>query len=470
MDLLIKSVLENLMRNEAPSYRSLEVAGERDPAQAARALLQAASLDGLAASRSSWVPALMISARPGRGAARLYELAQAYTKRTGEVLDPGRMPGLVPILGASEPLGRLLVDHPEWADDLVGDPPPPPDLAGSAASFAAIREAQSRGMLSAVARELLGCPLETSLAELTGLADVCLKTALGCASEATGVSAPAMFALGQLAGGELGLSPAVDLVFVDGAIQGGKRGTDRARQIDRLILHLRRELEADSELGALYQLDFSERPNGVVAGGVAAALDYFANDAAAGERRLVERIRPLVADPALARKMIQGFEQRSGRVKLERVVQDELAYKRERAASVAADDLIRGEAGVCDLEAIVHVEWVASSGRRNPEGGRSILASLYALNSAATGASDSTLQLADAYSWLRRAEHSLQLMTRNSPYCFPNDPEGQLVLARCMGYREPEAQRARERLLKDRQIVQQAVENQFEKSLIQQLR
>ena len=63
LDSLISSVLESLMRHEAPSLRSLEIAGEQDPSGAARALLQAASLEELAASRASWVPALMVSAR-----------------------------------------------------------------------------------------------------------------------------------------------------------------------------------------------------------------------------------------------------------------------------------------------------------------------------------------------------------------------------------------------------------------------
>ncbi len=186
LDSLVKSVLESLMRNECPSYRALEIAGEPDPAGAARALLQASGLEELAASRGSWVPALLVSARPGQGSTRLYQLALAYTKATGENLDPASMPALAPVLGASEQLGQMLVDNPDWVDDLVGDPPAPPYLGGPAASFSAIREARSRGMLSAVSRELLGCPLETSLAEFTGLADACLETSLHCASTATG--------------------------------------------------------------------------------------------------------------------------------------------------------------------------------------------------------------------------------------------------------------------------------------------
>ena len=81
-------------------------------------------------------------------------------------------------------------------------------------------------------------------------------------------------------------------------------------------------------------------------------------------------------------------------------------------------------------------------------------------------ASEASAELADAYSWLRRAEHSMQLVDSGSSRCIPADPQGQIVLARCMGYREPEASRARERLLADRQQIQQEVQDQFEKCLL----
>ncbi len=464
MDSLISSVLESLMRHEAPSLRSLEIAGEQDPSGAARALLQAASLEELAASRASWVPALMVSARPGLGASRLYELAQAYTKQTGEHLDPARMPALALVLGSSERMGRLLVDNPEWADDLVGDPPAPPDLCGSAPSFEAVRESQSRGMMSAVARELIGCPLETTFAELTGLAEVCLETALQCASAETGVVAPAMFALGQFGGCELGLSPEVDLLFID--LRDGELCAERRAQVDLLLDHLQRELTATCGRGASYQVDFSQRPNGVVALGIGAALDYFSGEAPLAERRLFERIRPLQADPTLAEELLCGLAQGSGSAGLQGLIDDELKDRAERAAKQAKDDLIRGNGGIRDIEAIVHIQRAAAAEPLKSGEGRSILSTLYQLGASGVMASEASAELADAYSWLRRAEHSMQLVDSGSSRCIPADPQGQIVLARCMGYREPEASRARERLLADRQQIQQEVQDQFEKCLL----
>lgn len=492
LDSLINSVLECLMRHEAPPLRSLELAGEQDPGHAARALLQAASLRELAASRASWVPALMVSARPGLGATRLYQLARAYTKATGEKLDPARMPALAPILGSSERMGQLLVDNPEWADDLVGDPPAAPDLSSSAANFDAVREAQSRGMLSIVARELVGCPLETTFAELTGLAEACLATALQCASVETGVVAPAMFALGQFGGCELGLSPAIDLLFIDpapltlaepdvaldgsgvvagrvpGGKHGGKQGGERRSEIETLLAVLQRELDAARSREASYRWSGSQRPRGVVEFSVDSALEYFGHCASPYERRLFERIRPLQPDSALAQALLSGLAKRVDPARVRSVVDDELAYRAERADTQHSDHLIQGVGGVSDLEAIVRVHSAAAGSEKpSTQMGRTLLDTLHQL--AASGAMDSaaSARLADAYAWLRRAEHSTQLVDSGSSRCFPGDPQGQIMLARCMGYREPEANRARERLLEDRQEIRQQVQDQFEKCLLE---
>lgn len=70
-------------------------------------------------------------------------------------------------------------------------------------------------------------------------------------------------------------------------------------------------------------------------------------------------------------------------------------------------------------------------------------------------------ELTEAYLWLRRAEHSLQLM-HGSTSRIPSDPEGQAALARCMGYREPDASVACDRWAHDRQDAHDQIEKQFD--------
>lgn len=116
MDSLIGLLLESLLRDEAPAPQLLEAAGERFPVAASKAFLAASQRKELARCRASWIPALLAAPYPGLGAVNLTALASAYAEQEGCELDPTRTPGLAPILGASEQLGRYLVANPSWAD------------------------------------------------------------------------------------------------------------------------------------------------------------------------------------------------------------------------------------------------------------------------------------------------------------------------------------------------------------------
>ncbi len=69
--------------------------------------------------------------------------------------------------------------------------------------------------------------------------------------------------------------------------------------------------------------------------------------------------------------------------------------------------------------------------------------------------------LADAYRWLRRAEHAVQLPEERQTHRFPRGAREQLELARRMGYREGEGRRARDRLLEDWTNVRAEVRSHF---------
>ena len=464
MDTLIRSVLESVLRSEAPPLRALEVVGESQPVRAAEALLAAGSLPELAASRSSWVPALMVSARPGRGAQLLAELALNYHEVTQHRLDPARMRSLALVLGSSELMAQLLLANPEWADDLEGDPPDPPDLSGSAPSWSAIRESKSRGLLVAVARELLGCPLEVSLAELSGLADACLETALHCASADTGIEAPALFALGQLGGNEIGISPKVDLLLIDrDSKKEGSLNLDRKAELELFANYFRRMLEEEDAFGPLYRLELGYRPEGLLAGQVSDARRQLRKCRSAMERRLMLRVRGIAGPSDIIEDFLSGFNSRIPRSQMTLVAEESSREWREWRAASSPADLLTGTGGIREVEAIVHIHWARfAEDAIGDWGQRTILDGLYELRECGFISEDAGARLADAYSWLRRAEHSLQLVGTDSPRDFPEHPGGALALARCMGYREPDARIARSRLLRDRQEVKEEVEVQFD--------
>lgn len=464
MDTLIQSVLECVLRNEAPPLRALEVVGESDPALAADALLAAASLPELAASRSSWVPALMVSPQPGRGALLLTELARNYYAATQHRLDPARMRSLALVVGSSELMGQLLLANPEWADDLEGDPPAPPDLSGSALSWGAIREAKFRGLLVAVARELLGCPLQVALAEFSGLADACLETAVECASAETGIEAPALFALGQLGGSEIGISPEVDLLMVDRDSENNFRtGCDRAAELERFVGCFKSNLEQTEPFGPMYRFDLGDRPYGLIAGQVSEARDRLRSPCSGIERQRLLRVRGIAGPGDVIEAFLGRFTSGAAKSQMALIAEESARDSRNWHGASSSADLVTGAGGIREVEAIVYMHWArVADAAIGSWGQRTILDGLYELRECGFLEEESGARLADAYSWLRRAEHSLQLVGTQSPREFPDHPGGQIALARCMGYREPEARVARDRLLRDRQEVLEEVELQFD--------
>jgi glutamine synthetase adenylyltransferase len=69
--------------------------------------------------------------------------------------------------------------------------------------------------------------------------------------------------------------------------------------------------------------------------------------------------------------------------------------------------------------------------------------------------------LSDAYLWLRRAEHALQLVEERQTARFPRDRGAQVALARRMGYTEPSGARACDRMLDDWTNVRTEVRSRF---------
>jgi glutamate-ammonia-ligase adenylyltransferase len=70
--------------------------------------------------------------------------------------------------------------------------------------------------------------------------------------------------------------------------------------------------------------------------------------------------------------------------------------------------------------------------------------------------------LTACYTWLRRAEHALQLAEEQQTARLPREAPAQIALARRMGYADPDAQAAQARLLEDWSATRAEVRAHFE--------
>ncbi len=466
---VLDAALEALERG-SPSAPLLAALGDPEPERSADALARAVCAPDLSATRAEWLPELLRSARPGFGAAALCDLAPRYRQVCGRPLDLRAAPSLVPVLGSSDFLARLLLRHPNWVEDLAGAPPPPPRAEAIEADWTAIRVAKYRGLLRIAARDLAGRPFAESSRELSDLADSILDAALRTAAQVAPGEPPALLALGKLGGRELNFSSDVDLLFVYDDDEGD--ALERNHAVARVIQELKRHLEAASDDGFGYRVDLDLRPEGrtgVLANSVDAALRYYETFGADWERQALLRLRPIAGARRASAEFVAGitpFVYRrlidTSAIRRVRAMKARIEDERRRAGHDLEQDLKEGPGGIRDVEFLVQALQLFWGGRHPSLRTGNVLEALGELRRARLLPEAVAAGLADAYCWLRRAEHALQMVEERQTARFPRDARAQTALARRLRYRDPEGARARDRLLDDWTNQRAFVRREFE--------
>jgi glutamate-ammonia-ligase adenylyltransferase len=470
MEALAASFVAGLERASA-DRELLGRVGESEPERAAGAFLRAAGDPDLARSRAVWAPALLRTARPGVGAERLAELAQRARHEGALPPDPARAPALPLVLGSSNALSRALLRHPDWWRLLEGALPPPPDAAQPPPDWEAIRRAKYRGLLRIAGRDLLGRPFPGSLCELSDLADGCLKAALAAAAAETRTTAPALLALGKLGGRELNFSSDLDLLFLYPA-PAGSGALARNEEVGRLVRHLKTRLEAPGDEGFAYRVDLDLRPEGrggVIANSVEGALAYYESFGQEWERQMLIRLRPVAGPPGVgesfAREIAPFVWRRHidpGVMRSVRDMKARIEEERRRAGRDLEVDVKEGPGGIRDVEFLVQSLQLFHGGNEASLRTGNVLDGLAALERLRLLPGETAAALANAYTWLRRAEHALQLAEEQQTARLPRERPAQLALARRMGYADPDAQAALGRFREDWTVVRNEVRSHFE--------
>jgi len=125
-------------------------------------------------------------------------------------------------------------------------------------------------------------------------------------------------------------------------------------------------------------------------------------------------------------------------------------------------DLKEGPGGIRDVEFLVQAFQLLFGGREPALRTGNVLRALGELDRLGLLDESVTRELCDAYLWLRRAEHAVQLVEERQTQAFPRDAAAQLGLARRLGYPQLEAARARDALLDDWTRVRAVVRTHFE--------
>ncbi|WP_373049030.1 bifunctional [glutamate--ammonia ligase]-adenylyl-L-tyrosine phosphorylase/[glutamate--ammonia-ligase] adenylyltransferase [Vulgatibacter sp.] len=412
---------------------------------------------------------------------------------------------LLELFGTSDFLSKYFVRHPELLDGLIRRDLAVPRkgaelLHTEAAARMAGREADDlEGRLAALRRfkneEVLriglndvsgALDLEGVMAELTAVADACLRQSLALArselveryGEPGGGSRMAVLGLGKLGGAELGYHSDLDLIFLyahsEGESEGGSRGQIAnpewfARLAQRLLSHLQVPLRE----GTLYKIDTRLRPSGsqgALVVSLAALAAYHARESALWERQALLRARWVAGDAAVAaRAWREVLSPTLFRADLdpEETARAIAAMRARMEAEISGEkEGVRnpktGYGGLVDLEFAVQylllVHGAADPALCSPN----TMEAMRRLAAAGLLAEGDAAILADAYRFLRRLELRMQIVHDRETGHLPRTPFDRLTLARRMGYA---GARSGDDLLADYERITHGVREAFRRIL-----
>ena len=253
----------------------------------------------------------------------------------------------------------------------------------------------------------------------------------------------AVIGLGKLGGGELNYASDVDLIFVHA--DGGPEAQDQA---ERAAAELIRSLAEPTAEGISLRVDPALRPGGrggVLSRSLEATLDYYEHQSATWERQAMIKARPVAGDPWIGSAFVEGVapfvypeelgvraidDVRRTKVRLEE-------YIRRRGKELT--EVKRGRGGSATWSSRSSCCRSCTAGATRCCGSRTRSRALAMLAEEGYVAQADAEALADAYRFLRRLEHRLQIVHDLQTHDLPADPHARTTLARSLGLADASA-------------------------------
>jgi glutamate-ammonia-ligase adenylyltransferase len=335
--------------------------------------------------------------------------------------DPTLARAFVTTVAASRSAARLIHTDPAAMAVLA-------DLAtavtdGSAVDVDGLVRWKRLEQLRIMARDLLGIDdLETTTAALAELA----RAVLGAAVRIAGADGAdvAVIGMGKLGGRELNYASDVDVLFVEGDARQARKVLDVARRCFRVDANLR-----------------PEGRDGALTRSIDSYVTYWERWAQPWEFQALLKAVPVAGDPDVGRqwasaassalwgRRFNADDLRSLRVLKERAEADVVRR------GVAEREVKRAPGGIRDIEFAVQVLQLVH-GRTDPDlRSPTTLRALAEMRAAGYVAPDDADGLADAYRFLRRVEHALQIEDDQQTHTLPTDRDHRRRIARVLGYR-----------------------------------
>lgn len=378
---------------------------------------------------------------------------------------------LVQLFGTSQFLGDVLAADPDFLETATAPlrvTPTPEELVArltaevaaapdDAGVLRAFRRFRRREMLRIGVNDIIrDRPLEEVTADLSRVADAAITVAWDLAlaaatqrhgSPRTGAGNPtraAVLAFGKLGGGELNYSSDIDLMVVydEEGRTTGRRGVGNDEFYGRAVSELIRLLSAHTDRGQAYRVDFRLRPegqHGPLARSLASTLGYYDTLGRTWERQALIKVRPVAGDPGLGAEFVEAVQPfvykrflSFAEINEIKAVKRKIEHQAQRAGGVR--EVKAGPGGIRDVEFAIQFLQLLNGGDLPAVRCRDTLGALQALEAAGCLTDAEYRGLDDAYRFLRKVEHRLQLLFDLQTHRLPDRPEELRKLALRMGY------------------------------------
>ena len=317
-------------------------------------------------------------------------------------------------------------------------------------NFGALRFWKGREMTRVAVRELAAvAPLEETTGELSQIAEICLRRVFEFwdAELRQRYGSPkaefTILALGKLGGGELNHSSDVDLLFLYSDEGQLTPHISYHQFFNRLGNKILETFSTAHTTGSLFRADLRLRPEGS-AGPLARSLEsmenYYAGFGETWERIALVKARGITGSRELAYDFLRLHQPFIYPKSATPDLLDEIAKIKHRIERdvVGPEKLERdvklGRGGIRDIEFIVQTLQLIH-GARNPFLQEpSMLKALRALRELDLLPREDVLALDDAYRFLRRVEHRLQIEAEQQTHTVPDEPDPLSQLAHSLRF------------------------------------
>ncbi|MGH2711264.1 MAG: DUF294 nucleotidyltransferase-like domain-containing protein, partial [Actinomycetota bacterium] len=261
--------------------------------------------------------------------------------------------------------------------------------------------------------------------------------AIAAALEAANPTIPfAVIGLGKLGAEELNFASDLDVVFVYEG-EGSEAFAEAARVAEKVIAGVTEAgFEADADLRP-------EGKSGPLARSMAAYLEYWQGWAQTWEFQALLKARPVAGDELLGKRFVLAAEDFSYResLPLERVAEIRRMRVRMEEERVKPPDARRyhfklGRGGLADVQFAVELSQLRHGFDKPGIRARNTLEALEALARERLVEDSVSLALGEAYVFLNEVKNALEVDRRMRAEAIPPSAEGQLSLARRLGYEQ----------------------------------